>query len=200
MQLPAGHDLPHTRARTVHWLTTAAALAVVTGAAALVQPSNATAAAEAGAPAGRADAEPPAASPGPDPRAVEYPLECGPVGTVVTERAGTDLDADGVGETVAVVRCDAGSGTPPSGMYLIAADAGPGGTPAVAETLVDPREGMTVDALRAEGDAIAVRLTGYSSADVPRCCPDLRREVRWEWRDGRLVPLAVPGSGAAAQV
>ncbi|WP_326599969.1 hypothetical protein [Streptomyces sp. NBC_01803] len=186
MQLPAGHDLPHTRTRTVHWLITAAFLAAVTGAAALLQPPDATA--EPGAVAADPRGGPRAAPeplPAPDPEAVDFPLDCGAPGVVVTERATVDLGADGRAETIAVVRCDAGSGTPPNGMYLLTRDGD--GDPRVAETLVDPAEGMTVDELTVTDEgAIGARLLGYSSFDVPRCCPDLRRDVSWVWHDGRL--------------
>ncbi|MGK5529553.1 hypothetical protein [Streptomyces sp. URMC 129] len=195
MQLPAGHDLPHTRSRTVHWLVTTMSLAAVTGAAALVQPSGATAEPGTAAPAdsrtaSRAAPEPP---PAPDPDAVDYPLECGPLGVVVTDRVTVDLGADGRPETIAAVRCDAGSGTPPHGLYLLTG----GGAARLAETLVDPAEGMTVDDLTATDEGtVSARLAGYSSLDVPRCCPDLRRDVSWVWQDGRLElrPAPAPNS------
>ena len=137
MQFPAGLDLPHTRARTVHWVTTAAALAAVTGVAVVVQPSDATANA------------PAASAPGPDASDAAYPLDCGPHPILVTEQVSVDFDDDGHPETVAAVRCDAGGGTPPSGLYVLTEPARPGGAPRIAETLVDPAEGMTVDGLEA---------------------------------------------------
>ncbi|MEO3754634.1 hypothetical protein [Streptomyces sp. B6B3] len=174
MQLPAGLDLPHTRARGVHWVTTAAALAAVAGGAILVQPSDATANA------------PASAAPGPDPSAAEYPLDCGPLPILVTDQVGVDFDGDGHAETVAAVRCDAGGGTPPSGLYVLTGADESGGAPRIAETLVDPAEGMTVDGLEAAGHEVSVRLFGYSSIDVPRSQPDLQRDVTWAWEDGRL--------------
>ncbi|WP_059008538.1 hypothetical protein [Streptomyces specialis] len=199
MQLPAGHDLPHTRTRTVHWLVTAAFLATVTAVAALCQPSDATA--EPGtvaAPAADPRGEP---RPAPDPGTVDFPLDCGSLGVVVTDRATLDLGGDGWPETVAAVRCDAGSGTPPHGLYLLTGSGEDGGgaedAAVLAETLVDPAEGMTVDGLETAGDGtISARLVGYSSPDVPRCCPDLRRDVSWVWQDGRLElrPAPTPNS------
>ncbi|MDT0345678.1 hypothetical protein [Streptomyces litchfieldiae] len=186
MQLPAGldTDLPHTRARIRHWLTTGVALGVVTGAAALVQPTGATA--NQGPVRG-----------GPDPAAAEYPLDCGPLGVLVTDQAEIDLDADRRAETIAVVRCDAGSGTPPHGMYVLAGADDENAAPRVAETLVDPGEGMTVDRLAVREGTISVRLTGYSSPDVPRCCPDRTRDVSWAWRDGRLEPHVISEAPAS---
>ncbi len=174
MQLPAGLDLPHTRARTAHWVTTAAALAAVSGVAILVQPSDATAKA------------PAATVPGPEASDAEYPLDCGPHPILVTEQVGVDFDDDGHAETVAAVRCDAGGGTPPSGLYVLTEPARPGGAPRVAETLVDPAEGMTVDGLEAAARQVSVRLFGYSSPDVPRSQPDQQRDVSWTWEEGRL--------------
>lgn len=192
MTLPAGSSsvpgpsdttgLPHTRARSGHWLATAAVLTAVTWAATLVQPADATVTAQL----------PPT---GPDPAEAEFPLDCGPVGLLVTDQAAVDLDADGRAETVAVVRCDAGSGTPPSGMYVLTHASEDGGA-RVAETLVDPAERMTVQELEADGGTVTVLLLGYSSPDVPRCCPDLRREVSWGWRDGRLELRAAPAPGS----
>ncbi|WP_228077904.1 hypothetical protein [Streptomyces profundus] len=180
--------LPHTHSGARHWLVTAVAIAAVAGAAALVQPAD----------AGATAAEP-AAGTGPDPLAAVYPLDCGPFEVLVTDQAELDLDADGRAETVAVVRCDAGSGTPPNGVYLLThTDHGGDGpaTPRVAATLVEPDEGMTVDDLRAEETGFTARLVGYSSVDVPRCCPDLLRDVAWQWQDGRLqlIPGRAPNS------
>ncbi|KAB8162485.1 hypothetical protein FH609_022180 [Streptomyces sp. 3MP-14] len=171
--------LPHTHARPRHWLVTAVGVAAVTGVAAFVQPTGA------GATSGGA-----VATAGPDATVAEYPLDCGPFDVLVTDQAEVDLDADGQGETVAVVRCDAGSGSPPNGMYLLTHAAGTDAAPEVTATLVDPGEQMTVDRLATEGAGFSARLVGYSSPDVRRCCPDLQRDVRWEWRDGRLELIA----------
>jgi hypothetical protein len=182
VQLAAGTglpDLPHTRARAVHWLATAAALAVVTGGVALIESPSATAT------TGHAPG-------GPDPAAARYPLECGPFGVLVTDRAAVDLDGDGRTETVAAVRCDAAGGTPPSGVYLLTHPADGAGRPLVAATLVDPAEGMVVARLAAGDGTISARLVGYSSPEVPRSEPDLQGNAAWEWRDGRLVLTAGP--------
>ncbi|RBM23890.1 hypothetical protein [Streptomyces sp. PT12] len=191
MQLPAGQDLPHTRARAVHWLTTAAVLAAATVVAAMIEPSGATATATASGERGpeRGAAAP---TPGPDAEAAEYPLDCGPLGVVVSDQASVDLDGDGTGETVAVVHCDAGSGTPPHGVYLLGHGEGEGAAPRVTETLVDPAERMNVDRFEADDDAVALRLYGYSSPDVPSCCPDMQRDVSWSWRDGALTLDVAP--------
>ena len=58
---------------------------------------------------------------------------------LVTKKASGDLDGDGRPETVAVVRCDAGSGTPPSGVYVVTQPLTAGGAPRVVATLIDPK-------------------------------------------------------------
>ncbi|MBL1067384.1 hypothetical protein [Streptomyces sp. 7-21] len=179
MQPSDGTGLPHTHAAPRHWLITAAALVAVTAVAALAGPSGASAS--------------PEPEPGPDPDQVSYPMDCGPLEPVVTDHASVDFDGDGRAETVAAVRCDAGSGTPPHGVYLLT-HAAEGETPRVAETLVDPEEGMTVETLTAGESEVTLRLLGYSSADVPRCCPDMQREVAWVWQDGRLELRPAPAS------
>lgn len=184
MQLPAGvDDLPHTRSHAVHWLTTAALLGAVTGAAALLHPPGAT-------------ATPERAAQGPDPASAEFPLDCGPHEVAVTDHVAVDFDEDGRAETVAAVRCDAGSGTPPHGVYVLSAPGHTGGAPHLAETLLDPGESLTVEGLAAAGGTVSVRLLGYSSDTVPRCCPDQERDVSWGWRDGRLELRANPVPGA----
>nr|WP_209310815.1 hypothetical protein [Streptomyces spiramenti] len=157
-------------------MATAAAVAAVAALAALVQPEGATA---------RPGDPLPRATGGPDPETVSYPLDCGPHDTAVTHSAQVDLDGDGRTETVAAVRCDAGGGTPPHGLYLLTGRAD--GAVVVAETLVDPGEGMIVEELTAADGTLRAVLLAYSSPDVPRSEPDLHGEATWNWRDGRLV-------------
>lgn len=184
MQSPAAAVPPSPSGRPVHWITTAAALAVLTATAAWLGP-------------GGAAAEPPAAPvAGPDPAAADYPVDCGPYGITVTDHLTVDLDGDGVAETVAAVHCDAGAGTPPHGLYLLTAPARGESAPRVALTLVDPAEGMTLENLAARGGTVSVRLLGYSSPDVPRSAPDQRRDVSWEWTDGTLALRAAPPPGS----
>jgi len=174
---------PHTRTRAVHWIVTAAALGAVLGGSALLRPAGATA-----TPA----PDTAAVTPGPDADTARYPLDCGPSEPEVTDRAAVDFDGDGRAETVAVVRCAAGIGTPPSGMYVLAHPEREGGRPRVAETLVDPEEGMAVQDLTVRGGTVFARLLGYSSDEVPRCCPDMARDVEWNWRGGKFVLRAAP--------
>lgn len=189
MQPSAGHEtpsvpLPHTRARPVHWLATGAALAAAVAAAALLRPSAAAASA-AGGPAGPAFGAPDAA-------AAHYPMDCAGGPAVIVARAAADLDGDGRPDTAVVARCASQAGTPPSGIYVLTPGATPGARPRVTATLLSPSANLTATDLQIHGRTISATLWGYSSASVPRCCPDLRRSFSWNWRDGRFAAQAGP--------
>ncbi|WP_217141443.1 hypothetical protein [Streptomyces sp. AC627_RSS907] len=182
MQHPAVPDLSHTHTRPIHWVATATALAGVVALSAVLQPDAATAA-QTAAPSPRSA---PAQTPPPDPAAVAFPVECGPVKAVVHKKASGDLDGDGRPETVAVVHCDAPMGTPPDGMYVLtrAADED---KPRVVATLVAPEDRRTVTDLSVRDGAVLATLLGYSSADVPSCCPDVTDDAKWQWKNGAFV-------------
>jgi hypothetical protein len=191
VQPSTGPALPHTRTRTVHWISTAAALGAVVAAVALVEPAGASPGTPgaSGAPA-RHSAGPVTA---PDPGAAAYPLTCAPGAAVdVIGTVSGDLDGNGSPETVAVVRCHSETGTPPSGVYVLTAPATAGGAPRVAETLVRPEDERAIADFRLDGRTVRATVLGYSGQATPRCCPDLRRTYAWEWRDGRYVALPGP--------
>ncbi|MEU9010078.1 hypothetical protein AB0D12_09855 [Streptomyces sp. NPDC048479] len=176
MQTSAVPDLAHTDARPVHWLATATAMAAVVAAAGLLQPKAATA------------SQPQistAAAPAPDPAGVRLPLECGGAKSVVTKKASGDLDGDGSPETVAVARCDAGSGTPPSAIFVLTRGNGTG--PRVVATLLEPAQKQSVGDFAVRDGAVTATLLGYSSPGVPSCCPDKQEKVKWQWRGGKFV-------------
>ncbi|RLU92170.1 hypothetical protein CTZ27_20140 [Streptomyces griseocarneus] len=175
---------PHHRPRPSHWVITAAALAAVVVCASLVGPGDDATVASA------------ATAPAPDPRAARYPFDCGASTVQVVRRATADLDHDGRAETAAVVRCASSGGTPPSGLYILGPGAAGERRPRILATLVDPAEKMTVGAFRVTGDVVSATLFGYSSANVPRCCPDRSRNVEWRWRDGKFVLTALPVAGS----
>ncbi|MGW8375696.1 hypothetical protein [Streptomyces sp. ODS28] len=195
-------ELPQTRTRTraVHWAATAVALAAVVGGAALVQPPDATA---------RTTAAAAPDGPPPDPERATYPVDCGKgpstgtsgpgVNVRITDRGSADFDGDGRTETVAVVRCDTGMGTPPSGVFVLAPAKEPGAAPRITETLVPTGEQMSVKDFAVHGRTVSATLLGYSSEQVPRCCPDRERKVKWVWQAGKftLVPAAVAGGATA---
>ncbi|MEV5596171.1 hypothetical protein [Streptomyces sp. NPDC052496] len=195
MQLSAGQDLPHTRTRALHWLATAAALAAVVAAASFVQPPDATATTDA-APGARTAA----AGPAPDPRAATYPVDCGPNRLDVVDSATGDLDGDGGPETVAVVRCHTETGTPPSGVYVLTRPAEGRRAPRVAATLLAPARQRSVDGVAVRDGVIAATLLGYSSTGVPRCCPDVREQIKWQWKGGKFVQSELPASSGTEGV
>ncbi|MFJ9639661.1 hypothetical protein [Streptomyces sp. NPDC101178] len=181
MQTSALPDLAHTVTKPVHWLATAAAMAAVVALAGLLQPRTATATATATA------HEPRTTTPvaAPDAEKADFPLECGGAGTTVARQAPGDLDGDGRPETVAVVHCDAGSGTPPSGIYVLTQ--GSGAAPRIVATLVDPADKKTVGDFAVREGRISATLLGYSSLEVPRCCPDQEEQASWRWKGSAFV-------------
>ncbi|MEV7677079.1 hypothetical protein AB0O64_00675 [Streptomyces sp. NPDC088341] len=189
MQISDVPDLAHTRPHPMHWLATAAAMAGVVALAGLLQPGAATASQTGSKPVRTSSGEVPL--PAPDPAGVDYPLECGGAGTVVVRQASGDLDGDRNPETVAVVRCEAGSGTPPQGVYVLtrAAEA----EPRIVATLVDPKDKRNVGPdFEIRDGVILATLLGYSGPDVPSCCPDEEERVSWQWENGAFVRAERP--------
>jgi hypothetical protein len=178
VQQSAVPELAHTHTRPIHWVATAAAVAGVTALSSLVQSSQATAAQP-----DHRETKAAHAAPAPGTDGIDFPITCGPVKAVVQKKATGDLDGDGNPETIAVVHCDAPMGTPPDGIYVItrAADKG---TPRVVATLLAPKAGNTVTDLAVRDGAVQATLLGYSSQDVPRCCPDVKDDAKWQWKNG----------------
>jgi hypothetical protein len=189
VQQSAVPELAHAHTRPIHWLATATAVAGVVALSSVAQPGPATAA-QAAAPEPKtvpADVVPP------DPADIAFPLECGAVKAVVVHKASGDLDGDGRPETVAAVHCDAPMGTPPDGLYVLTRGSG-AGEPRVVATLVDPKDRQTVSGLAVRDGAVQATLLGYSSSDVPSCCPDLKDAVKWEWKNGTFVRSTPAGA------
>ncbi|MEV6943768.1 hypothetical protein AB0N07_17565 [Streptomyces sp. NPDC051172] len=191
MQQSAVPELAHTHTRPIHWVATAAAVSGVMALSSLLQPNSATAAPPADPRAGTART-----ASAPSTAGVSFPLACGPVKAVVQKKATGDLDGDGNPETVAVVHCDAPMGTPPDGVYVLtrAAD---GGKPRVVATLLDPKAGDTVSDFAVRDGAVAATLLGYSSTDVPRCCPDVTQGAKWQWKNGAFMRSTSAGAHSA---
>jgi hypothetical protein len=187
VQQSAVPELAHTHTRPIHWVATATAVAGVMALSSLLQPNPATAAQSA---APRTKAAHPATAPGT--AGLDFPITCGPVKPVVQKKASGDLDGDGNPETVAVVHCDAAMGTPPDGVYVItrASD----GTPRVVATLLDPRTDHTITDFAVHDGAVTATLLGYSSSDIPRCCPDITDHAKWQWKNGAFVRSTAAGT------
>lgn len=103
----------------------------------------------------------------------------------MAKQAPGDLDGDNRPETVAVVHCAAGSGTPPSGVYVLTQ--GSGAAPRIVATLVDPAQKMSVGDFAVRDAVVSATLLGYSSPSIPSCCPDQQEKVTWQWQNGAFV-------------
>lgn len=188
MQQSAVPELAHTHTRPIHWVATATAVAGVVAASAVLQPDHATAAQH-----GPAAQAAPAATAPPDPAGADFPIECGPMKVVVQKRASGDLDGDGRPETVAVVHCDAGSGTPPNGVYVLTQAEG-AAKPRVVATLIDPKDRLSVKDFTLRDAAVTATVYGYSTPDVPSCCPDVNERAKWQWGNGTFVRSTPSGA------
>ncbi|MFF4589455.1 hypothetical protein [Streptomyces sp. NPDC001388] len=185
MQQSAVPELAHTHTRPIHWVATATAVAGVVALSSVLQPRPATAA--------QATEAPPRAAAAPATTGIDFPIDCGPVKALVQKKASGDLDGDGTPETVASVHCDAPMGTPPDGVYVLTRSAGSTHARVVA-TLVDPKDRTTVTSLTVTDGAVLATLLGYSSADVPSCCPDVKDSAKWQWKDNAFVRSTPAGA------
>ncbi|MFF8404949.1 hypothetical protein ACF1AB_09420 [Streptomyces sp. NPDC014846] len=190
MQQSAVPELAHTQTRPIHWVATATAVAGVVALSSVVQPGSATAAQT--APGTRTQSAPAAAAP-PSTTGVAFPLQCGPVKAIVVKKTTGDLDGDGRPETVAVVHCDAPMGTPPDGVYVLTRSAG-SAKPRVVATLVDPKDRFTVTDFAIRERTVAATLLGYSSDDVPSCCPDVKTPATWRWNGSAFLRSTPAGA------
>lgn len=188
MQQSAVPELAHTHTRPIHWVATAAAVSGVMALSSLLQPNSATAAQTAGPQARTTHT-----ATAPSTTGVDFPLTCGPVKAVVQKKATGDLDGDGNPETVAVVHCDAPMGTPPDGVYVITHATG-SNKPRVVATLLDPRTGDTVSDFAVRDGAVVATLLGYSTNDIPRCCPDVTDSAKWRWKNGAFTRSTPAGA------
>jgi hypothetical protein len=112
--------------------------------------------------------------------AIRHPMNCADLGQEVTKVAIGDATGDGRAEAVIVVRCAAGAGSPPSGVFVYRSEAGRT-EPRLLDTLVRPEEDLLIDNATATVEGITLKGYAYSSPNVPRCCPDRRVDWRWQW-------------------
>ncbi|MFJ8793792.1 hypothetical protein [Streptomyces sp. NPDC102462] len=181
-------ELAHTHTRPIHWVATATAVAGVVALSSMLQPGSAKAA----QPAADRETKPAPAATAPGTTGVAFPVDCGSVRAVVKQKATGDLDGDDRPESVAVVHCDAPMGTPPDGVYVLTRDTRTGQARVVA-TLVDPKDRLTVTDFAVRSGAVTATLLGYSTADVPSCCPDVKTPAKWQW-NGRAFIRSTPAA------
>jgi hypothetical protein len=120
--------------------------------------------------------------------AVALPMDCGGLGTVVDAHPVTQ-HLGGRAAAVVAAHCNAGAGSPPSAVFLLrdAAGAGPA-RPEVTETLVGLDRDLLVQKVTVGAGAVEVTAYGYSTGDIPRCCPDRHLSLGWRWNGSALVP------------
>ena len=63
---------------------------------------------------------------------------------------------------------------------------------------MDPAQKLSVNDFAVRDGAISATLLGYSSPDVPRCCPDQQENASWQWQGGAFVRPPAPQRGSTA--
>ena len=86
---------------------------------------------------------------------------------------------------VVVAHCQSAAGSPPDGVYVVSGI----GTARLSGTLVGVRDQVEVSTLVRVGDRLRMTGRGYSSSDVPRCCPDLAVTRSWRVVGDSLVAV-----------
>jgi hypothetical protein len=109
-----------------------------------------------------------------------YPMDCGGLPQEVTRVVLGDATGDRRAEAVVAARCAAGAGSPPSAVFVFGVQAGQP-EPQLLATLIKLDQNVLIDDVGASVEGITARGHGYSSPDVPRCCPDLEIDWRWQW-------------------
>jgi hypothetical protein len=114
-------------------------------------------------------------------------LGCTPAAPVAVEHR-VELPDPGPSLLVSA-HCESGAGSPPSAVVRVVATARADGTwgSEIAEVLVAAASQLQVQTLAVAAGRVRVVAAGYSTADVPRCCPDVRRTLTWSVSHGALV-------------
>ncbi|MER8184181.1 hypothetical protein [Kitasatospora sp. NPDC094015] len=186
----AGGIPAHARPGLRHWALVAAGCLAVVGGALAATPATGTVTAR---PVTGPAATTPAAA-APDPARAELPLDCGPFPVALGAGFPADL-GDHRPVTVVAAHCAADNGTPPDGIWLLG-PAGQDGRPVVLETLLSPDENLTVTRLAPAGGYVTAHVQGYSDDEVPRCCPDVAKDLNWVRKDGRWTRSETTPSAA----
>ncbi len=124
---------------------------------------------------------------------VTYPFDCGtypgagPVGWHVWDVQYAH-PAGGVEMAVVLVTCDAGAGSPPAALLVYDGAASPSGDPHLTQTLVSPEDNWVAGDVSPIDDTVSLPVSGYTTADVPHCCPDVAATLVWHWVDGSYQP------------
>lgn len=137
-------------------------------------------------------------------KAVNPELGCGAYPSGEQVDAGVDKVAyvepvPGRRFAVVLAGCVTGAGSPPSGLFTY--DRASSRSKAhLAQVLLSPDKGQLADSFTVGGPAIDMTVWDYSSAALPRCCPDLQYTSRWTWSGdswrGPVKVANVPGPWA----
>lgn len=128
---------------------------------------------------------------------LDYPVECGDQ-TIGTAAAYPEPEP-GVQLAVVFVTCVAGAGSPPSAVLVY--DSADSPTSAhLSQTLLRYEDNWTPveDGTTADGPDLSVRTRGYSTGDVPRCCPDLDVTHTWTWDGQGYTPTTAARGGGTS--
>lgn len=78
-----------------------------------------------------------------------------------------------------LVTCDAGAGTPSVELYAF--DQTEGSSAHLSQTLVRATDNWQANHVDVDSDTVSLPVFGFSSVDVPRCCPDVTATLTWRW-------------------
>lgn len=117
---------------------------------------------------------------------LRYPVDC--EGEAVASPAAYSEPEPGTELAVVFVTCASGAGAQPSAVLVYdRADSTDGVH--LAQTLLSYEDNWTPTggAVEAMGSDLVIPVYGYSTDDIPRCCPDLDLQLTWTWREGEYV-------------
>lgn len=118
--------------------------------------------------------------------ATAFPLGCDDIGVDVLQVEYAE-PSPGTQVAIVMVACSAGAGSPPRGVFVFDS-AATDTAPHLLQTLSEDDATRLTGSIEVHGDAVDTSGSTYSSANVPRCCPDGTFTARWRWSEGSYVP------------
>jgi len=109
---------------------------------------------------------------------VRYPVDCEEVGWRVWDVAYAE-PAESHAVALVLVTCNAGAGTPSVELYAF--DRTGRSSPRLSQTLVSAADNWQANHIEVHSDSVSLPVFGFSSVDVPRCCPDVTATLAWRW-------------------
>lgn len=116
-----------------------------------------------------------------------YPVDCSTpgLGVRVAEPFFADLTGDGREDAVVSVDCEVGAGASPDATFAFVDDGG--SESGKRFELISFDYGVHVRNAFSEGGLLRIDAAGYSSSDVPSCCPDSPVRYEFRWEGGRFI-------------